>query len=547
MDRPTLSVLICPFLTWLLSEFKHMLSGSQPFSGTLAGKVFLRHNSLFLLVVCPSCVLSTSFGSPHFRFAGTVVLSSPLLLGSPLRTSLIGRRQMSVSDSPGGSSGWMAATPGPSARQQQQQASPSPQNFTPRLTSTGTAGNAFSPMATGMRASIEGSRNGTNGGGGGGTSDRRRHRSSRRSQSRAAAGSGSGGSGPLPPSSPFSRASTGAGASGRSNASLNRALVELALDPSLELLVAPRTRPWRWLGAALAIVGVYAASDALTALSQSFPAFTGPSKDAFITAAWFVHYAGMVCFLLGSLVTFLRRHPFHWSLLLLYMLALCSFVAASVLHTTRLDVSAATMLTNPDGSQRVLAVQLSWLANLAFFALFAVLAYRAPDTQISYARPGGPDAEKVKTLFVIKEAETARSQLAALLAQQDVLLLMAQQAAQAHEEQRRTMHTTLQESQRLEATGIIMDATSGGTVGTATTAAATAGDGAMVELNSHVYEGLQLATPAPLQSPSPLQQQQLQHSHSPPPPHYLPSDIQEHDESTQLQRDASWPMRVRMW
>lgn len=231
----------------------------------------------------------------------------------------------------------------------------------------------------------------------------------------------------------------GVGSSGFSASQRNlmagQATLALALHPDLPLLAARRASPpWRWLLCLFVILCLYVTSDVLTAKSEAFPSFS--SGDAFLVAAWLSHYAGAVCFLSGGVTMLLGRIVIRATIMALFGFALAAFVVSSVLHTSRLDVSAAEMAHNGSGAMRTLAVQFGWAANLCFAVLFATLAYKAPLTGWARASTHRDELDKVHTLMAIRDAEAARMQIVEDLARMD-----AQQAETARIKEQQAAHT----------------------------------------------------------------------------------------------------------
>jgi hypothetical protein len=235
--------------------------------------------------------------------------------------------------------------------------------------------------------------------------------------------------------------SSGGPSARQHTAQTTQKVVQLAMDPSLPDGMTKSDRPWVALGVVVAIIGLQIASAVLSAPgsggSSDAQTSLADNSEGFTTAGWASHYAGLICLVSAVLVVLIRRRPLHTevSVLLLSFLALVLLVAAAVLHTSRLNVSAASLLSSSEEdsntgtpAKHVRAAQLGWLANILLYLCLSVLVYRSP--RPTFLFPSSREHDKLDALATVREAETMRRKVVQAITEREDEVAQEEQAKQ---------------------------------------------------------------------------------------------------------------------
>jgi len=184
--------------------------------------------------------------------------------------------------------------------------------------------------------------------------------------------------------------------------------IKAAMHPALAHPL-PSYSPWRWLLTTCFIMLLYIAADVVSAVTVPLPALSGSDVDYFTTIGWLLHLIGLLILAVAAVIIIVKRHPFYRSLLIAYFVALALLVAAAVLHSARLNRSPLEVLLNEEGEGNVLAVQLTWLANICLYALLTRLVWRSgvPTMRL----PTYKDRQRYQHLTIIREMEVQRMEM----------------------------------------------------------------------------------------------------------------------------------------
>jgi len=218
--------------------------------------------------------------------------------------------------------------------------------------------------------------------------------------------------------------SHGGPSSSREQAALTtQRVVQLAMDPAFPDTLTQPGRPWRALVVVLVIFGLQVASAILSAPGSGSEgessnaggmSFTATS-DGFTAAGWATHYAGLALLAVAVLMVLIRRRPLHTErmVLVLSFLALALLVSATVLHTSRLNVSASSLWSFNDSpsssgtpAKHIRAAQLGWLGNLFLYVCLLYLAWRSPRASVHV--PSATEHDKLDALGKVRMAENLR-------------------------------------------------------------------------------------------------------------------------------------------
>jgi hypothetical protein len=173
--------------------------------------------------------------------------------------------------------------------------------------------------------------------------------------------------------------------------------MDLCMDPELpQRLINPS--PLYYILSCLGILLIYAAADIYYGMTLSIP---GLHDDLFILVGWLLHFAGAAALLIAILILIIARIPFSTGNLLTTFFSLLLFVAASVLHTSRLIASDAI---KPFATSVHTSLQISWTGNLFLYSYFSYLLYHSPHALTTLAT--NKDTNNHNLLLQLREIET---------------------------------------------------------------------------------------------------------------------------------------------
>jgi hypothetical protein len=193
-------------------------------------------------------------------------------------------------------------------------------------------------------------------------------------------------------------------------------LLDLAMDPGL-LRALPDRRPWKYLAVCLAILLLHGSALVLAAVTMPLPSYRGDNVDYFVSVGWILFACGLVLFIFTNVSLIVLKHPFFELVLLSYFVSLLLLIAATVLHTSRLDASVTSLLGNPNGEARILSAQLSWLGNLVLYG-YTLWVVRG-SARATLKMPPREELEKYSLLLSIREMAMKKANMLEELAAQD--------------------------------------------------------------------------------------------------------------------------------
>lgn len=208
-------------------------------------------------------------------------------------------------------------------------------------------------------------------------------------------------------------------------------LLELASDPWLDRPLPPPRSKYHLI-ASLAVFALALAALIYSAIETPAPKYSGSDIDYFRSVGWALYAGGLALLLLAAiLLLFLRAHPFHSDILVMYYVSLVLLVAGTALRTAHLRSSLSSLVENPAGRPRLLAAQLSWIACIGHFIYVCWVLHDAAERPTLHT-PTKEEREKHAMLVEIRRLAKYRTSLVHELATQEAVARSRRATMDAH-------------------------------------------------------------------------------------------------------------------